>query len=92
MRALRTALLLGLALAGASAGGAGAMSRPPKSTCDTEAHAGLIGQTWTEALMPERKDPVRVLHPDSMMTMDYRQERLNIQVDADGKVSGLRCG
>ncbi|MBR9764244.1 MAG: hypothetical protein GYB53_12135 [Rhodobacteraceae bacterium] len=72
---------------------ASAMSRPPEATpCGAELHGDMIGQTWTDAMLPERDDPVRVLHPESMATMDHRPERLNIHVSEDGTVTQLRCG
>ena len=36
--------------------------------------------------------PYRVLTPDSMMTMDYSPDRLNIQTDADGIIITTDCG
>lgn len=35
---------------------------------------------------------VRVIHPDTMVTMDYVETRLNIDVDAQGQVIGVRRG
>ena len=34
----------------------------------------------------------RVLRPGDAATMDFRQDRLNILVDDNGRISGLRCG
>lgn len=34
----------------------------------------------------------RVLRPNDVATTDYRPDRLNIEVDDAGRVSGLRCG
>lgn len=34
----------------------------------------------------------RVLRPDDAATMDYREDRLNILLDDDGRVNGFRCG
>lgn len=36
--------------------------------------------------------PFRVLKPDSMTTMDYSPERINVVTDDDGKVLAVRCG
>ncbi len=91
----------------ASAPGAPAMSPapPPASTprpdmseaCGREAFSSHIGKVASEALLGEiaaaRGDkPVRVLGPGSVMTMDYRPDRLNILTDKDNVITGLRCG
>ena len=34
---------------------------------------------------------VRVLGPNSAMTMDYRPDRLNVNVDAGNVITGFRC-
>ena len=35
---------------------------------------------------------VRHIRPDTQVTMDYRAARLNIDIDAAGVVTGVRCG
>ena len=34
----------------------------------------------------------RVIRPGQAVTMDYRPDRLNVELDAADKVSGLKCG
>ena len=34
----------------------------------------------------------RVIDPDSMVTMDYREDRVNIWLDASGKIDRITCG
>ncbi len=36
--------------------------------------------------------PYRILKPDSMATMDYSPERINVLVDEAGTVMAVRCG
>ena len=36
--------------------------------------------------------PYRILLPDSMVTMDYSAERINVVTDKDGIVTEVRCG
>lgn len=60
--------------------------------CGTEALAPLVGQPWSEDLLPPREAPVRVLRPGDMMTMDHMPARLNVHLDDTGRVSALRCG
>lgn len=34
---------------------------------------------------------IRWLDPDSMATMDYRENRLNVMLDRDGVITGAKC-
>eukprot|EP00118_Oscarella_pearsei_P004223 m.17674 g.17674 ORF g.17674 m.17674 type:complete len:95 (+) comp27534_c0_seq1:468-752(+) len=53
--------------------------------------AHLVGKTGEEAkeeILKENKDlKVEIMPPNSMATMDYRTDRVRIQVDENGKVS-----
>ncbi|AXB76442.1 I78 family peptidase inhibitor [Novosphingobium sp. P6W] len=65
-------------------------------SCGADQLGGYIGRKASDdviaAITAWRGDkPVRVLHPDSMVTMDYRPDRLNIDLDANGIIKGLRC-
>ena len=34
---------------------------------------------------------IRVIHPGDAVTMDYRPDRLNVEIGADGRIKSLRC-
>lgn len=36
--------------------------------------------------------PVRVIYPDTAVTMDYNADRLNFEVDRTGRISRVSCG
>ena len=36
--------------------------------------------------------PVRVIYPDTAVTMDYNADRLNFEVDRSGRISRVSCG
>lgn len=59
--------------------------------CD---HAALIGMQGNTAQAELEKDghTVRLLPPDSMMTMDFREDRVNIEMDESGTVTRVWCG
>lgn len=63
-----------------------------QDTCGGAQYGGLIGRDATvlEGVLILRQ--VRVLRPNSMMTMDYRAERLNFQVGEDGTLTRIFCG
>ena len=95
MRALIIAALAGLASACASA--------PPASAPDTAeaaTEADTCGIARFRHLLGSRADQIdratlpagtRVITPDMAVTMDFRAERLNIMVGADGLVGSMRC-
>lgn len=73
---------------------------PPQSStepdCGADALKGYVGREATDeivaALRAWRGDhPVRVLKPGSIVTMDYRPDRLNIDLEEDGTIKGFRC-
>ena len=74
-----------------------ATEAPPVGECDATQVQSLIGQAYTEDLGNQAKqdanaNEVRVLKPTDMTTMEFIGERLNIEVDEKGVISGVRCG
>ncbi|MBT0669082.1 hypothetical protein HT136_11975 [Novosphingobium profundi] len=73
-------------------------TRPdPQPLCGAELYQKHVGEVASEALLAsiretQGKKPVRVLKPGSVMTMDYRGDRLNVEVDADNVITRLHCG
>ena len=69
----------------------------PLVSCNQEAGQWAVGQIADEALVAKvqadtRSSRVRVIKPGMMVTMDYREDRVNIEVDADNRVTVVRCG
>lgn len=67
------------------------------TACGTTAADAFIGRRDTPALRAELARAVghgriRWLAPNSAATMDYRQDRLNVDLDAGGVVVRVRCG
>lgn len=65
--------------------------------CDTEAAQAHVGQEATDAVVEQARidsgaETVRVLAPGDAATMDFRPERLNIDVDDNNVIQSLRCG
>ncbi len=69
----------------------------PGVECNAGAVSGLVGKTRsaeveTEALKLSGAKTVRWLTPESMMTMDFRPDRLNLHLGTDGTIGSARCG
>lgn len=74
-----------------------ASSAPPVGSCDASQVQGLVGQAFTDAAGEQATadasaQQLRVLKPDTAATMDFVGERLNIELDEKGVVTGVRCG
>ncbi|WP_202845121.1 I78 family peptidase inhibitor [Luteimonas saliphila] len=65
--------------------------------CNADAVQGLVGQEATEALVARAtadsgSASVRVLKPGDAATMDFREDRLNIDTDDAGVIQRISCG
>jgi len=65
--------------------------------CDAARAQALIGRTATtelggEALRLTGAKALRWIQPGTMVTMDFRTDRLNIELDAQNRVTKIRCG
>jgi hypothetical protein len=65
--------------------------------CDAPLARGLIGQQataelGTRALQLTGTQRLRWIRPGEMVTMDYREDRLTIELDEAGRIRGIRCG
>lgn len=67
------------------------VSIPGNKTCGAERIAPFVGQSVDLVELPT-DHPYRVLPPDSIVTMDYLPERLNIFVTKDNVITELTCG
>lgn len=68
----------------------------PAMTCDADKVQWTLGQLADEALVAKAKmqagaERMRVIKPGMAVTMDYREDRLNLDVDADNKVTRAYC-
>lgn len=60
--------------------------------CGAKSHQSLVGtqdKALDKSTLPKS---ARVIYPDSVVTMDFSAERLNIHVGKDGKISRVTCG
>lgn len=93
--------------AGGAEGGAPPPGSPPEPVViagpglDESCQAGpvqdVVGKMPDESLVRDAvarsgAKTVRVIPHDGMVTMDYRGDRLNIQLDESGKITAVNCG
>lgn len=69
---------------------------PAEDTCGTAKVSRFLGQEATAAIEAEisadTAGPTRTIRPGDAVTMDFRPDRLNIELDESGKIKRLRCG
>ncbi|MFT3726102.1 MAG: I78 family peptidase inhibitor [Hyphomonadaceae bacterium] len=61
-------------------------------TCNMAQYMVLVGKPATDPAVPAASATVRIIKPGDQVTMDFNAARLNIDIDAAGNVSGVRCG
>ena len=64
----------------------------PEDTCGAAGFQGLVGQTGEIARLLELDRPARVIEPGMAVTMDYRPDRINFEIDEQGRIAVVRCG
>jgi translation initiation factor IF-1 len=70
---------------------------PTEDACGASRVAGHVGQVRSDALVQEFARTsgarrVRWIGPGDVVTMDYSAERLNVHLDAQGRIAGFSCG
>ena len=65
--------------------------------CDARKATWAVGQIADEPMVTRirtetRSKGVRVIKPGMAVTMDYREDRVNIDVDANNRILTVRCG
>ncbi|MCB6177743.1 hypothetical protein LHP98_06315 [Rhodobacter sp. Har01] len=65
---------------------------PMEQSCGAEGLQGLVGQYRGVLAAMTFKGPVRVIEPGMAVTMDYSPSRLNIELDAAGRITRVYCG
>lgn len=89
-------LVLMLAAAACAPKPATTVVPPPTGPCNAAAVQDLIGQDSSKVLLDAQRranaKAVRVYRTGSMTTMDYREDRLNLEVGADYRIVKVSCG
>lgn len=102
-RASLATLLVATVLAGCSTGGSSGGSSAPGAPasndgrCEASGADFTIGKQATPELLEQARKAsgsqmARILKPHDVITLEYRSERLNLNVDEKGVVSRVNCG
>ena len=66
-------------------------ANPTADACGAAQYASLVGKPITEPGVPAESADVRYIRPNTQVTMDFRADRLNIDIDANDVITGFRC-
>jgi len=64
----------------------------PKIACGADRHQNLIGQSADVLAAMTFLAPMRVIKHGMSVTMDYSEQRLNITIGKNNKISDVFCG
>lgn len=96
---LAAAVLAGCSTGGSSGGSDNASAAPADNggRCEAGGADFTIGKQATPALLEQARKAsgsqlARILKPHDVITLEYRSERLNLNVDEKGVVTRVNCG
>lgn len=64
----------------------------PEGSCGAPDLQYLVGQSDSVLQTMKFGGDTRIIYPGMAVTMDYREDRLNIEIDEAGKISRVNCG
>lgn len=75
----------------------GPTGAPRGDLCNAQAAQSFVGQTSTAQVVEAARVQsgalmARTLRPGQMVTKEYNAQRLNLEVDANGRIVAIRCG
>ena len=63
-----------------------------EDTCGAANLSSLVGQDMSALAAMTFPETTRFIEPDTAITMDFRAERLNFDLDASGVITRIWCG
>ncbi|MAM61987.1 I78 family peptidase inhibitor [Maritimibacter sp. UBA3975] len=67
-------------------------AQAPTDDCGAEARQSMVGEDIAAQDDLEPGDKLRIIEPGMAVTMDFRADRLNVEVDEDGTITKVYCG
>lgn len=94
---LPLALIAGCGSLGPATPAAPAPWTPTGGTCNAAPAQSAVGQNATASVTEQARQRsgaliARILRPGQMVTQEYDAQRLNLEVDATGRILAARCG
>ncbi|MDB6453967.1 I78 family peptidase inhibitor [Falsirhodobacter sp. 20TX0035] len=64
----------------------------PAATCDAAPYQQWVGKDSATLVNINTPDNMRVIRPDTAVTMDHDPSRLNVETNQRGVITAVRCG
>lgn len=69
----------------------------PAAVCDAKPAQSLVGQNSTASVVESARarsgaQLARILRPGQIITKEFDAQRLNLEVDGNGRILSVRCG
>lgn len=64
---------------------------PDADACNASSLSGLVGQPSTVLKTMLLPAGTRVINPGEPVTMDFRPDRMNIEIGTDGRIAKIGC-
>lgn len=61
-----------------------------QDTCGATQYSAMVGQQLTAVTLPADSG-IRIIQPDTVVTQDFRADRVNVIVDANGVITSVEC-
>jgi hypothetical protein len=61
-----------------------------QDTCGAAQYSAMVGSNIAAVTFPADSG-IRIIQPDTAVTQDFRADRLNVIVDANGVITALEC-
>lgn len=68
------------------------MARATDDACHAKDHKNLLGKPLSSLNSMRFSQPLRIIMPGQMITQDHSPQRLNIEINNQSIIVGLRCG
>lgn len=75
----------------------GGAAPAPAAVCNAQPAQSAVGQNSTASVMESARTKsgaqmARILRPGQMVTKEFDAQRLNLEVDGNGRILAVRCG
>lgn len=89
---LTVATLVGCGPAAIEGGAPSRAEEEGPDSCQAADHAALVGQPLSAFNQDDLDQPVRIIPPGGIVTMEYSPRRLNVDLDGSNNIVRFWCG